>query len=172
MNVIKNSDTNVILTTAYSSYALEGYTYDILDFLLKPITFERFLIAVSKVQKRKLHDHQSPVTPTIPQQYIFVKTEYRVQKVMLSTIFYIEGLGDYVTIHTSEGKMLSLERLKNLEDNLPAHNFLRIHKSFIINTDHINFIEKGRIVINGEYLPVGESYKERMRSHLGFSDGN
>jgi len=170
MNVIKNTDTKVVLTTAYNAYALDGYTHDVVDYLLKPITFERFLIAVNKVRKRiGTEKADMAVNPQQRPNYIFVKTEYRIQKVLLSTIFYIEGLGDYITIHTNAGKILSRERMKNLEESLPSDNFLRIHKSFIINADQIEYIEKGRIVINKEYLPIGESYKEKVRQRLGLS---
>lgn len=89
------------------------------------------------------------------------------QKLTLASIQYIEGLGDYVTFHTTTGKILSLDRMKNMEVILPADKFLRIHKSFIIHIDHIDFIEKGRIVINKEYLPIGESYKDKVRQRLG-----
>lgn len=166
MNVIKNSATKVILTTAYTTYALDGYTHDIIDYLLKPITFERFLISVHKARKR-VESEKSTRKGQLPiAQYIFVKTEYRVQKVLLSTVLYVEGLGDYIALHTTSGKILSLDRMKNMEELLPS-GFLRIHKSYIINIDHIDFLEKGRIVINKEYLPVGESYKDKLRVSLG-----
>lgn len=166
MNVIKNSATKVILTTAYTTYALDGYTYDIIDYLLKPITFERFLISVRKARKR-VESEKSTRKGQLPiAQYIFVKTEYRVQKVLLSTVLYVEGLGDYIALYTTSGKILSLDRMKNMEELLPS-GFLRIHKSYIINIDHIDFLEKGRIVINKEYLPVGESYKDKLRVSLG-----
>ena len=167
MNVIKSTNTKVILTTAYSSYALDGYTHDIIDYLLKPITFERFLMAVNKAQKRVSIEITAPATSAAASpRYIFVKTEYRVQKVLLPAIFYIEGLGDYLTLHTSEGKILTLARMKMIEEILPD-SFMRIHKSFIVNIDQIEFIEKGRIVINKEYLPIGDSYKEKVRKQLG-----
>jgi two-component system LytT family response regulator len=168
INIIKNSGTKVILTTAYTQYAIDGYEHDIIDYLLKPITFERFTIAMNKARIRINSEKASSVpTQTTPPQYIFVKTEYRIQKVSLADIQYIEGLGDYVTLHTKTGKILSLDRMKNMEETLPSGRFLRIHKSYIINIDHIDFIEKGRIIINKEYLPVGESYKERVRERLG-----
>jgi two-component system LytT family response regulator len=168
INIIKNSGTKVILTTAYTQYAIDGYEHDIIDYLLKPITFERFTIAVNKAKTRINSQNALAATDqnTSP-QYIFVKTEYRIQKVSLADIQYIEGLGDYVTLHTKAGKILSLDRMKNMEETLPSGSFLRIHKSYIINIEHIDFIEKGRIIINKEYLPVGESYKEKVRERLG-----
>jgi len=165
MVITKNFDTKVILTTAYPQYALEGYEHDIIDYLLKPITFDRFLIAVNKA-KFRLQAAASSSPVNIP-DYIFVKTEYRLQKVALANILYLEGLRDYIAFHTTSGKILSLERLKNMDNLLPQNGFLRIHKSYIVNINNIDYIERGRIVINKEYLPVGETYKEMVRIKLG-----
>lgn len=168
MRIIKNSGTKVILTTAYTSYAMDGYEHDIIDYLLKPITFERFLVSVNKARTRISTEKTTTAAGrATPADYIFVKTEYRVQKVPLASIQYIEGLGDYITLHTSTGKILSLERMKNIEEALPTGSFLRIHKSYIINIGHIDYLEKGRIIINKEYLPIGESYKEKVKKQLG-----
>lgn len=168
MNIIKNRDTKVILTTAYTEYAIDGYEHDIVDYLLKPVTFERFLIAAGKARTR-IGTEKLLAKPhyAVPPPYIFVKTEYRIQKVLLESIQYIEGLGDYITLHTTVGRILSLERMKNIEAILPSDGFLRIHKSYIINIAQIDFIEKSRIVINKEYLPIGETYKEKVKQQLG-----
>lgn len=163
MHLIQNYHIKVILTTAYPQYALDGYEYDIIDYLLKPITFERFTVAVSKAKTRLQTINQQ----TTAQDFLFVKTEYRLQKMPLTAIMYLEALGDYIAFHTVNGKILSLERMKNMGDILPQHKFLRIHKSYIINIDHINYIERGRIIINKEYLPVGETYKDIVRATLG-----
>jgi len=87
--------------------------------------------------------------------------------VALNSILYLEALGDYIAFHTANGKILSLERMKNMNELLPQQNFLRIHKSYIINIDHVNYIERGRIVINKEYLPIGETFKDAVRAKLG-----
>ena len=163
MRITRNSKAKVVLTTAYAQYAIEGYEHDIIDYLLKPITFERFQIAVNKAKVR-LH---SLIKQEAYSDFLFIKTEYRLQKVPFSSILYLEALGDYIAFHTSQGKILSLERMKNMEEQLPQRNFLRIHKSCIINIDHINYVERGRIIINNEYLPVGETYKETVRAILG-----
>ena len=165
MNITRNFDTRVILTTAYSQYALEGYEHDIIDYLLKPVTFDRFLIATNKA-KARLQTIPS-ISPINTPDYIFVKTEYRLQKVALANILYLEGLRDYIAFHTTTGKILSLERMKNMDDLLPQNSFLRIHKSYIINIKNIDYIERGRIVINKEHLPIGETYKEIVRTKLG-----
>lgn len=168
INIIKNTGTKVILTTAYTAYAIDGYEHDIVDYLLKPITLERFLIAVNKARTR-LGNERALTTPSHVQLplHIFIKTEYRIQKVSLAAIQYIEALGDYITLHTQAGKILSLERMKNIEETLPSASFLRIHKSYIININAIDYIEKGRVIINKEYLPIGESYKEKVKQQLG-----
>jgi two-component system, LytTR family, response regulator len=153
----------VILTTAYSEYALEGYQYDVIDYLLKPITYERFFMAIQKF-KRTL-----PVTETINKETesIFLKTEHRIQQVMLNALLYIEARRDYLAFHTTEGKILTLESLRHMESILPANRFIRIHKSYIINLAKIDFIEKSRVVIQGTYLPVGESFKENLTRIIG-----
>ena len=163
MRITRNSQAKVILTTAYTQYAIDGYEHDIIDYLLKPITFERFLIAADKAKVRL----QPPAKQEMPPDFLLIKTEYRLQKVPFSSIFYLEALGDYIAFHTSQGKILSLERMKNMEEQLPQRNFLRIHKSYIINIDHINYVERGRIIINKVRLPVGETYKEAVREKLG-----
>jgi len=158
MHLTKNDNIKVILTTAYAQYAINGYEHDIIDYLLKPITYERFILAVNKAKARLHSSSQQP----IEQDFLFIKTEYRLQKVALKSIMYLEALGDYIAFHTTGGKILSLERMKNRSELLPQKNFLRIHKSYIINIDHISYVERGRIVVNKEYLPVGETYKEAV----------
>ncbi|TDO19972.1 LytR/AlgR family response regulator transcription factor [Pedobacter duraquae] len=170
VKIIKHAPIHVIITTAYTEYAIEGYEHDVADYLLKPVTFERFLVSINKVRLRISASRVSLAPDRNPSPaYIFIKTEYRVQKVLLASIQYIEGLGDYITIHTPTGKILSLERMKNMEGMLPS-SFLRIHKSYIVNIDQIDFIEKGRIIVNKEYLPVGESFKDKVRLHLGLKN--
>jgi two-component system, LytTR family, response regulator len=164
MKIIRNT-CKVILTTAYPQYALDGYEYDVIDYLLKPITLDRFMIATQKAKDRLF----APAPPALPPpiQHIFLKTEYRIQKVDLSAIFYIEGLRDYIAVHTPAGRILSLESMKNMEAILPEDQFIRIHKSYIINRDKIDFIERGRIIINKEYLPIGDTFREKVTGKLG-----
>jgi len=163
MQIIRHSDIKIILTTAYAQYAIDGFEHDVVDYLLKPITFERFLAGVNKAKTKIAHPavHLYPAA-----DFIFVKTEYRLQKVMLSDILYLEGLRDYIAFHLKTGKILSLERMKNMEEILPPNGFLRIHKSYLINISHISYIERGRIIINKDYLPVGETYKELVKQRL------
>ncbi|WP_282042920.1 LytR/AlgR family response regulator transcription factor [Winogradskyella flava] len=152
---IISPEVKVIFTTAYSEYALESYDLNAVDYLLKPITFQRFLQAVEKVQNKN-----SKTETTKDEDYVFVKTEYRHQKLFFSDILYLKGLSDYVAIQTKSGKVLTLQNMKEFEQDLPNNKFIRVHKSYIINLEHIEFIERNRIVMHGEYIPIGATYKD------------
>lgn len=162
----------VVLTTAYSEYALEGYELDVADYLLKPITFERFLKAVDKVIQR-LTNATQPVTiahdtakAESKNAFVFVKDGTKLVKVQLDDILYVEGLKDYVTIHTRQQKVVSLQRLKALEEQLPADKFIRIHNSFIVALRAIDVIHKGEVQIGQALLPIGETYKKAFRDFV------
>ncbi len=161
----------VILTTAYSQYALEGYELDVTDYLLKPITFERFLKAVDKVSQRlsstttvtsSPSDKGSAEAPS----YIFVKDGTKLVKVRWEDILYVEGLKDYVTIHTRQQKIISLQRMKLLEEQLPADQFIRIHNSFIISLNAIDSVHKDKVQIGQAHIPIGDTYKKPFREFL------
>jgi DNA-binding LytR/AlgR family response regulator len=163
----------VILTTAYSEYALEGYELDVADYLLKPITFERFLKAIDRVTQRlegRAAPAQQEKTEKAPQEsgkpFVFVKDGTKLVKIMLDDILYVEGLKDYVTIHTKTQKVVSLQRLKTLEDQLPPDKFIRIHNSFIVALSAIDVIHKGDVQIRDVMLPVGETYKKSFREFI------
>lgn len=162
---IMNKKTNFILTTAYNQYALDGYEFDVIDYLLKPISLERFIIAVNKAKERILSTETivPPLSKAEPKaDYIFVKTEYKVKKIDLSDILYFEGMGDYINVQTVSGKVLTLENIKSFSERLPEADFIRIHKSYIIPIGKINFIERNRVVINEKYIPIGNTYQERF----------
>ncbi len=155
----------VIFTTAYSEYALEGYDLDVVDYLIKPISFERFLKAVEKAAKR-IHE----VTPTLNVQgnvetsdYIFVKDGTKFVKIRLSDIRFIEGLKDYVAIHTADKKIVSLQTMKSLESDLPSTQFIRIHNSYIVSIANIETLDKEKVEINKVFLPVSDSYKKQLK---------
>lgn len=161
----------VILTTAYTDYALDGYEFDVIDYLLKPVTFDRFLVAAHKARERLSTEPamlvQAPVAAVAaPASYIFVKTEYKIQKIDLATILYMEGLRDYVAIYTTAGKILTLQSMKSFQEQLPEGNFMRVHKSYLVALDKIQFIERNRIVIADNYIPVGETYQELFQQKL------
>ncbi len=149
----------VIFTTAYDNYALTGYELDVVDYLLKPINLERFQQAVSKLHKRT--NAQNPQIETTSKDYIFVKSEYKTLKVNLADIHYIKGMADYVTLVLKNEKIHTLENLKHYEKTLPS-SFMRVHKSYIIAMDKIEFIERHRAVLLGDYIPVSETYKMRF----------
>jgi DNA-binding LytR/AlgR family response regulator len=164
LELIKDSGIMVILTTAYSTYAVKGYEHDVVDYLLKPITFDRFLLAVSKAQLRI-----EAKLATTYNGHLMLKTAYKVIRVEFDTILYIEGLGDYVICHTTSGRITTLERLKQMEAVLPDTSFIRIHKSYIVNMKKISYFEKGKFVIAGEHLPIGETYRSTVKAKFGHS---
>lgn len=164
LKIIRNA-CKVILTTAYAEYALQGYELDVVDYLVKPVTYDRFHVAIQKATERLQQKPAVPASPAVA-DHIFIKTEYRIQKVDLAAILYIEALRDYIALHTTNGKILSLESMKNMEQVLPADQFIRIHKSYIVNKSRIEFLERGKVVINKNYLPVGDTYREKFLAQI------
>jgi two-component system LytT family response regulator len=163
MGAIKGTKTKVILTTAYAEYALEGYKHDVVDYLLKPITFKRFLLAVDKARQRMAH-----MAPNQCSGHLLIKTEYRLHKADYADILYIEGLGDYLIFYTTTGKLMTLERMKNMESTLSPECFVRIHKSYIVNIGHIDYLERSKVIIAGQHLPIGDTYKDAVKLKLGW----
>lgn len=158
----------VVLTTAYSEYALESYELDVVDYLLKPITFSRFLQSIDKVNSRLNPSFVQPekIIPNPAQPFIFVKDGTKLVKVRWEDILFIEGLKDYVTIHTRQQKVVSLQRLKSLEEQLPADQFIRIHNSFIVALNSIDVIHKNEVHIGSATLPISDSYKKTFRDFI------
>jgi two-component system LytT family response regulator len=163
----------IVLTTAYSEYALEGYELDVADYLLKPITFERFLRTIDKITQR-LNERKAAVTvapagkPTVEttQPFVFVKDGTKLIKIRIDEILYVEGLKDYVTIHAKAQKVVSLQRLKALEEELPADKFIRVHNSFIVAFNAIDVIHKNDVQIGTAMIPIGETYKKSFREFI------
>jgi len=157
---ITKGKTKFILTTAYENFALESYEYNVVDYLLKPITLDRFITAVAKVDSKNSAKENISPTQKTSQNFLFVKSGYKTQKVKFDDILYFEGLSDYVAIHSPEGKILTLEKLKYFAATLPSDRFVRVHKSFIISIEKIDFIERNRVVIGEKYIPIGAIYAE------------
>jgi len=159
----------VVLTTAYSQYALEGYELDVADYLLKPITFERFLKCVDKFTQR-LSGLAEQVDPEKPQPalppFIFVKDGTKLVKVKWEDILFVEGLKDYVTIHTRQQKITTLQRMKNLEEELSSQQFIRIHNSYIVAINAIDAVHKDKVQIGEHLLPVGETYRKSFKAFI------
>lgn len=167
LEVLKNQP-KVILTTAYDQYALRGYELDVVDYLLKPFSFQRFLKAAEKVFE-SLRQVQQPASNTPVSQdkdFILVRSEYRLQKIRLQDIQYIEGMKDYSRIFTPTNKIMTLQNLKKLEEVLPCPPFLRVHKSFIISVDRVDSIGKNDIVVAERTIPIGGLYKKTFMDYL------
>jgi two-component system, LytTR family, response regulator len=154
-------DSQVIITTAYQEYALKGYELQITDYLLKPFTFNRFLQAVNKAQENlslRIIDKQV--------DFIFVKTENRLEKIMINDILYIEGMRDYLRIHCLNKKIMTLLSFNELEQLIPANLICRVHKSYMVAINKIDSIERSRIKIADQLIPVSETYKEAFLQHI------
>lgn len=160
-----NGKAKVILTTAYSEFALEGYELDVVDYLLKPIRLPRFLAAVQKAAK-SIKEDAPAAAPATDDDYIFVKTESKgkLLKINLADIDYIEGMKNYVAFHCGASKTLVYASMKEIEDRLPARHFMRVHKSFIIRIDRITGIEGNRVLLKNIHadILIGESYKNEL----------
>jgi two-component system LytT family response regulator len=168
---IANGKAKVILTTAYPQYALEGYELDVVDYLLKPIAFDRFFKSVQKAQgiiqpvvaKPQVVVQAEPVQQDdFSTDFIFVKTEHKIQKVYLHDIMFIEGLKDYISIFTSAERIITLQGMKKMEDALPEKHFVRVHKSYIVALNKIDSIERSRIQIGDKIIPVGDTYRDEF----------
>ncbi len=142
-----------ILTTAYAEYALEGYEHHIVDYLLKPVSFERFMKSVEKARERFSFAGQE-------QKHFFVKSSGRQHRICFEDILYIESIRDYVNIRTEEQEFIVLDTLKSMEQQLPESSFIRIHKSFIVNLNQIKNVGTKKVIIHPEHeIPIGENYR-------------
>jgi len=158
-------DTKIIFTTAFPQYALEGYKVNALDHLLKPISYEDFLRATEKaqdwyniIQKREMYNDD---------RIMFIKSEYKLLRVKLDDILYVEGLKDYVRICLKNGeKIMSLMSMKKLEDYLPRPEFLRTHRSYIVHMPEVRSIDRFRIVFGDIFIPISDNYKEEVQQYL------
>jgi len=161
----------VILTTAYDKYAVEGYSLDVSDYLLKPIAFERFVQAVERVYSRMVSqkkEQKSLNTTEGSDEYIFIKADGKLVKINCNDILFIEGQRDYLKFHlTNNRRIMTLLSFKTIEDQLPVESFLRIHKSYIVAAAKIDSISKATVTISNRDIPVGENYKEALLAFLG-----
>jgi DNA-binding LytR/AlgR family response regulator len=157
----------IIFTTAYNQFAIEGYKVDALDYLLKPFSYEEFLKASTKAYN--FFANVSPKSIAEDPEYIFLKVEYQLVKVILKDVILIEGYKDYVKIHmvNRDTPLLSLTNLKNLEDLLPIRKFMRIHRSYIISWDHIQSITRNTVNMGSITIAVSDNYKENFLAFLG-----
>jgi len=155
----------IILTTAYDEYALKAFELDVKDYLLKPFSFERFYKGVLRLyqeQTTKLQPEKKEAKPEPKkdQEYIFLKVGHRIQKVAIHDILFVEGMKDYLRIHTKEEKIMTLLNFAKLEELLPSIDFARVHRSFLVAIDKIDHIEKNRIWIADQIIPISDTYAE------------
>ena len=157
----------IIFTTAYPNFALESYENDAVDYLVKPIAFDRFLKAVSKVKQRLslIENTSADKTEQPDKDFIFVKTEYKTVKIDLKEILFVESQKDYVIFTLEDNSTIpSLLSIRNVNETLPSNNFIRVHRSFILAIDKIDSIERNTVIINEQRIPVGESYRDQFKT--------
>jgi DNA-binding LytR/AlgR family response regulator len=153
-------DSMAILTTAFPQYALAGYELDIIDYLLKPFAFSRFLKAVHKA--KDYYEMKTRLSGTLPSSYIFIKSEKRIEKIELNDILYAESVGNYVSIFIENKKIIAYLTMKSLESQLPTSQFIKIHQSFLINGSRIDAIDGNEVEIGGKFLPISRNCREQV----------
>ena len=159
----------IVFTTAYAKYALEGFKVDAVDYLLKPFSYEEFLTAARKAEKLiKLEQNAQNEVVEANNEFLFLKSDYKIRRINFNDIRFIEGLKDYVKVYlqNEEKPVMSLSSLKALEGKLPETKFMRVHRSFIVNLDKIETIERGRIVFGKTYIQVSDQYKDKFQEFL------
>ncbi|MCW3465142.1 LytR/AlgR family response regulator transcription factor [Chitinophaga nivalis] len=160
-----NQKHNFIIISAYPQYALDTYQFHVIDFLLKPVTFNRFYQSIEKYNR-----WQQTFQHTDTDDFLFVKADRKHYKIAPDSILYIEGLKDYIRIHTSDEKIMVLENMKDMLEKLPTNQFVRIHRSYIIPLNKIKVIEGNQIQLtDGTYLPIGETYRKMVSEWVGRS---
>lgn len=152
----------IIFTTAYQNYAVEGFELEAVDYLLKPFSIDRFLKAINKAKTLFDLRNAGPTTAEFKNNYLTVKADHKLYKILFADIKYIEGMREYVSFHVSTGRITALMSLKSLEEQLPEAKFIRCHKSFIVNKDLVTALETGNLVVGDKTIPIGQSYKERV----------
>ncbi len=159
----------VIITTAYRNYAVESFELDVLDYLIKPIAFERFMSAINRFYRNKSNNRQelSNKSETDIPNYFYVKENKRMVKIEFSKILYVESIKDYVKIHTDNFSVVTKMTISNLEEKLPETDFLRVHRSFIVNLSKISSYTSYSLIISEKEIPIGRSYKNSVVSILG-----
>ncbi len=161
-------ESKVIFTTAFDQYAIEGYKVNALDYLLKPFDYSEFLSAVSRAKEVLEPSENQNLIAKKSKDFFFVKSEYKQIKIAFSSILYIEGLKDYVKIYTQNQPkpILTLMSLKKLEEELPADNFMRVHRSFIVALDKIEAIERNQIIIGNAQITIAPQYKDELMEYI------
>lgn len=163
-----DSETRIIFTTAYSQYAVEGFKLEAVDYLLKPFSYEEFLESAGRAKKRINAESAQPDSVETKDNFLFLKSEYKIRRINFDDILYVEGLKDYIKVYLKgeDKPVLSLSSLKAMEEKLPSSNFMRVHRSYIVNLTQINQVDRSRIVFGKVYIPVSDQYKEKFQEFL------
>lgn len=159
-------ETRIIFTTAFDRYAIEGYKVNAIDYLLKPVSYDNFLKAVNKAVEIFATDNRQKIMQQ--DRFLYVKSEYKLIQIKLDDILYVEGVKDYIKIYLADGRkpIMSLMNMKKIDDYLPRPQFMRVHRSYIVNMQHVGMIDRGRMVMGDAFIPVSESYKEIVQDFL------
>lgn len=160
------TETRVVFTTAFDRYAVDGYKVNAAGYLLKPVSYEQFAATVATVAESVAAGRRRSAAAR--DGFVYVKSEYKLVRVDLADISHIEGVKDYVKIYLGGRRraLMSLMSMKTLEDSLPRGQFIRVHRSFIVNMAKVTMIDRGRIVVGEDYIPVSESYKDRVQEYI------
>ena len=159
--------TKIIITSAYDQYAIKGYELNVTDYLLKPYSFERFLKAVEKVMEFYSVRHEQIRSSGDKNKYLFIKTEYRYERIDIDDILYIEGMKDYLRIVCTDKKIMTLQSFSAIEESLPSENFCRVHKSYMVALNKIKSVERGVVLIGDQRIPVSATYREIFNDKTG-----
>jgi two-component system LytT family response regulator len=169
IQLLETTDLNskIIITSAYDQYAIKGFELNVSDYLLKPFSFERFLKAVDKVMEYYAAKPDLIKTPVEESRFLFVKTEYRYERIDIDDILYIEGMKDYLRIVCSDRKIMTLQSFSMIETSLPAKKFCRVHKSFMVAIDRIRSVERGVVCVGDHRIPVSSTYRNSFYKKTG-----
>lgn len=159
-------NTRIIITSAYDEYAIKGFDLNVTDYLLKPFSFQRFIKAVDKVMEYYSDRKEAIKTNKNDSRFLFVKTEYRYERIDIEDILYIEGMKDYLRIICSDKKIMTLQSFLKIEESLPSDKFCRVHKSYMVALDKIRSVERGVILIADKRIPVSNTYKDSFYNKI------
>jgi two-component system response regulator LytT len=162
------NEPKIVFTTAYEKYALEGFRLEAVDYLLKPFGYDEFLIAAQKARKIIQLEKAVPTEVEANSEFLFLKSEYKIRRINFNDILYVEGLKDYIKVYLQNDlhPILSINTLKSVMQKLPETKFMRVHRSFIVNLEKIQTIERSRIVFGKEYIAIGDQYKDKFQEFL------
>jgi DNA-binding LytR/AlgR family response regulator len=160
LKTLQNKKINIILTTSREQYAVEAFEYNVTDYLVKPISYPRFLKAITKVREKMEHEAGS-FSVDLP--YLFVRSNHKIVKIEPNEIDFIEALSDYILIHTSKQKYVVHSTMKGIEEKLiPFKRFVRVHRSYIVNMNHVEVVQDIHVIVRGKTIPIGRSYRPKF----------